>query len=126
MVSIDCALSHPEASGLMGSRFHDLKGKANSLDSEALSLFGQRIFEQAKRVSINQMAVEAELVAEGARQLSQQIGSPEQQRAIIRAMDDETALALCRWIIEPGCMAVFIARNNQQQRGKGLQGFNYR
>lgn len=97
-----------------GKPFHDLKGKANNLDSEAVSLFGRQIVEQAKRVSINQMAIEAELVAEGARQLRQQAGNPEQQRATIRAMDEETALALCRWIIEPGCMAAFIARSSQQ------------
>jgi hypothetical protein len=99
----------------MGSRFSDstrCKGKGSSLDSEAVSLFGRQIVEQAKRVSINQMAIEAELVAEGARQLRQQSGNPEQQRAIIRAMDDETALALCRWIIEPRCMAAFIARGS--------------
>ena len=99
----------------MGSRFPDSgrqQGKGSSLDSEAVSLFGRQVVEQAKRVSINQMAIEAELVAEGARQLRQQAGNPERQRAIIRAMDDETALALCRWIIEPRCMAGFIARGS--------------
>lgn len=84
--------------------------KGSSLDSEAVSLFGRQIVEQAKRVSINQMVIEAELVAEGARQLRQQAGHPDRQRAIISAMDEDTALALCRWIIEPKCMAAFIAR----------------
>lgn len=86
------------------------KSKGSSLDSEAVSLFGRQFVEQAKRVSISQMAIEAELVAEGARQLRQQAGHPEMQRAIIKAMDEDTALALCRWIIEPQCMAGFIAR----------------
>lgn len=99
----------------MGSRFPDSgrqQGKSDSLDSEAVSLFGRQIVELAKQVSINQMAIEAELVAEGARQLRQQAGHPERQRAIIKAMDEDTALALCRWIIEPRCMAAFISRGS--------------
>ena len=79
-----------------------------SLHSEVVALFGRQIVEQAKNVNINQMVIEAELVAEAAKQLRQQAGSPESQKAIIAAMDTETALALCRWIIEPQCMAGFI------------------
>jgi hypothetical protein len=85
-------------------------GMNGRLDMEAVSLFGRQIVEQCKRVSIEVMAVEADLVAEGARQLRQASGQPDKQRAIIKAMDDETALALCRWIVEPQCMAGFIAR----------------
>lgn len=91
----------------MGRRFHD---SGSSLYSEAVSLFGRQIVEMAEAVDINQLAIEADLVAEGARQLREQAGHPERQRAIITAMDDETAMALCRWIIDPGCMAAFIAR----------------
>ena len=95
----------------MGNRLEPQgSSKGISLDSEAVSLFGRQIYEQAKRVSIEGMAIEAELVAEGARQLKQAKGQPDRQRAIVGAMDDETALALCRWIIEPQCMARFIAR----------------
>jgi hypothetical protein len=99
----------------MGGRF---LGSASSKDtdsrlhSEAICLFGRQVVEQAKQVSIEGMAIEAELVAEGARQLRQQTGNPERQRAIIEAMDEETALALCRWIIEPQCMAAFIAKGS--------------
>ena len=98
----------------MGSRIStSRKSKGSRLDSEAICLFGRQVVKQAKRVSLNQMAIEAELVAEGARQLRQTSGQPDRQRAIIGAMDDETVLALCRWIIEPQCMAGFIARGMQ-------------
>ncbi len=98
----------------MGSRIStSRKSKGSRLDSEAICLFGRQVVEQAKRVSLNQMAIEAELVAEGARQLRQASGQPDRQRAIIGAMNDETVLALCRWIIEPQCMAGFIARGMQ-------------
>ena len=46
------------------------------------------------------MYVEADLVAEGARQLLAHIGEPEAQRRIIEGMDNDTALALCKWISE--------------------------
>ena len=78
--------------------------KGSRLDREVAFLFGRELVEQSRRVSIEAMAVEADLVAEGARQLRQQMGHPERQRAIIRAMDADTALALCKWIREPGCM----------------------
>lgn len=77
------------------------QGRSDRLNSEAVSLFGRHMVEKAKKVSITQMAVKAEMVAEGARQLRQQAGNPEGQRAIIKDMDEGTALALCRWIIGP-------------------------
>lgn len=89
------------------------KQNGSRLDSEAICLFGRQIVEQSKRVSLDSLVIEAEQVAEGARQLRQQAGNPDRQRAIIRAMADETALALCRWILEPQCMAAFIGRGVQ-------------
>lgn len=77
------------------------KGSSARLDSEAISLFGRHTVEKAKRLHTNQMAAKAEQVAEGARQLREQAGNPEGQRAIIKDMDEGTALALCRWIIGP-------------------------
>ena len=84
--------------------------QGSRLTQEAICLFGKQTVEQAKKVGLNEMAIEAELVAEGARQLRQQAGHPDRQRAIIEAMDEETAVALCRWILEPQCMAEFIAK----------------
>jgi len=46
------------------------------------------------------MYVEADLVAEGARQLLEHTGQPEAQRRIIEGMDNDTAMALCKWISE--------------------------
>jgi hypothetical protein len=83
--------------------------QGSRLDSEVVSLFGRALVEQSKQIRIEQMAIEAELVAEGARQLRQEAGHPDRQRSIIRAMDMDTALALCKWIREPGQMAQVIA-----------------
>ena len=42
--------------------------------------------------------MDAELVAEGARQLLEQMGRPAEQRKIVQGMDNDTALALCKWV----------------------------
>jgi len=93
-------------------KFTDRNGstKGSDLYQGVAFLFGRDLVKQAERVNVEQLLVEAELVAEGARQLRQASGNPDRQRSIIRAMDEETALALCRWILEPRCMAAFIAR----------------
>ena len=85
--------------------------KVSRLTQEAICLFGQQIVNQCRQVSIEELATEAKQVAEGARQLRELSGQPEQQRAIIKGMDELTALALCRWLIEPRCMAPFMARH---------------
>ena len=68
------------------------------LDAELAVLFGRSTLEQAKRVSIEDLMPEAELVAEGARQLREAQGQPIKQREIVAGMDEDTALALCGWI----------------------------
>lgn len=90
------------------SKERKTQGISDRLNSEAISLFGRQCVEKCQRLSIGQMAIKAEQVADGARQLRQQAGNPEGQRAIIKNMDKGTALALCRWIIEPDCMAPYL------------------
>ena len=71
------------------------------LDKELTALFGKQLVTQSKQLSIDDMALEADLVAEGARQLIEQSGRPEAQRRSVNCMDADTALALCKWIREP-------------------------
>ena len=71
------------------------------LDKELACLFGRQVVADCKKLKLEEVALEADLVAEGARQLIAAEGNPKQQRAIVRAMDEETALTLCRWIREP-------------------------
>lgn len=83
--------------------------EGDHLDQAVFFLFGRQLVELSKKVNADDLVVEAELVAEAARQLREE-SDADRQRAIIGAMDTETALALCRWIIDPGCMAQFIAK----------------
>lgn len=77
---------------------------------ELAFLFGHRLFEQSKHIPLVDVALEAELVAEGARQLRERQGRPAEQRQVVQAMDEATALALCRWIQEPESMARLITK----------------
>ena len=76
------------------------------LDKELVGLFGKDVVAKSKQVSIDDMAIEAELVAEGARQLIEQKGKPAAQRSIVSCMDSDTAIALCKWIQEPQAISM--------------------
>ena len=81
------------------------KQSESRLDKELAFLFGKRVVAQSMQFNAEEMALEAELVAEGARQLLEHEGNPEAQRMIIECMDELTALALCKWIREPLSMS---------------------
>lgn len=68
------------------------------LENELSFLFGKQVVEQSKKINIEQMYAETDLVAEGARQLLEHTEQPEVQRWIIDGMDNDTAMALCKWI----------------------------
>ena len=68
-----------------------------TLDAELTVLFGRSVLEQSKLP----LEVDAERVAEAARQLREAEGEPVKQRAIVKDLDADTALALCKWLREP-------------------------
>ena len=70
------------------------------LEHELAFLFGKEVVKQSQKIDIEQMYIEADLVAEGAKQLLAHIGQPETQRLIIEGMDNDTAMAICKWIGE--------------------------
>jgi hypothetical protein len=77
------------------------KIEKGQLDDGLAFVFGKSVIDSSKRMSLEQMADEAEQVAEGARQMRLYQGQPEQQRRIVQCMDEEAAAALCKWIREP-------------------------
>ena len=56
------------------------------LDTELVNLFGRQVVAQSKKLRLEDVAEEAELVAESARQLIEATGKPERQRAIVGAL----------------------------------------
>ena len=97
-----CKLSElhfKEGSSLIASKVSTDK-KESRLEHELAFLFGKQVVKKSQKISIEQMYIEADLVAEGARQLLENMGHPEAQRRIVEGMDDDTAMALCKWIGE--------------------------
>lgn len=76
-----------------------MKAVNSRLDKELTALFGKECVAQSKLITNQVMWMDAELVAEGARQLLEQMGRPAEQRKIVQGMDNDTALALCKWVM---------------------------
>lgn len=75
------------------------------MDKELVSLFGSSIYKQAKYGDINKLDFDCDLVAEGAGQLMAHISNPKKQRQVVQCMDEETATALCMWIMNANMMS---------------------
>ena len=84
------------------------KQSESRLDKELAFLFGAEVVTDSHKLSLEDMAIEAELVAEGVRQLIEHKEQPEAQRMIIECMDELTAMALCKWIREPQTMSQIV------------------
>lgn len=84
---------------------------ANRLDKELVSLFGKQVLLESKSLDVNNLEIEADLVAEGARQLIENNGNPTLQRMIVNCMDSLTATALCKWIREPDMLDILMRKN---------------
>ena len=74
--------------------------KESRLEHELAFLFGKEVVKHSQKIDIGTMYVEADLLAEGARQLLEHRTDPKAQRRIIEGMDNDTAMALCKWIGE--------------------------
>lgn len=83
------------------------------LDAELQVLFGRSVLMQAQKGAIDLMAVDVDLLADTALELRQAKGEPLRQRAIVDALDADTALALCMWIRDSAIGRRIIARVNQ-------------
>jgi hypothetical protein len=68
----------------------------NKLDKEQSYLYGRQIVTDYKKLKLEEMALKTDLVTEGIKQLIEAEGNPKQQQAIVKAMDEEITLALCR------------------------------
>lgn len=90
--------------------------RTSQLDKELAFLFGQQIVGMSQQMTPADLIAEAELVAEGARQLRQHTGQPAVQRQIVRGMTDETAAALCKWIKEPETAGKYLANQTSEAK----------
>jgi hypothetical protein len=74
---------------------------ASEIDAELMNLFGRWTFASAQVKRRDELKVDQETVEAAARQVIAARGQLEQQRAIVDALDEDTALALCLWLRDP-------------------------
>jgi hypothetical protein len=72
-----------------------------SIDSELSGLFGRWTFAAAQVKRLDQLKVDLDAVKAAALAVIKERGHPERQRALVDALDEDTATALCIWLRDP-------------------------
>jgi hypothetical protein len=89
------------------------------IDSELIGLFGRWTFASAQVKRLEELKVDPDAVKAVARQVIEQRDNPERQRAIVDALDEDTAVALCLWLRDPANASGLLeqARGKRRKRG---------
>ncbi len=72
-----------------------------NIDSELTGLFGRWTFAAAQVRRLNDLKVDLDAIKAAAHLVIKERGHPERQRAIVDALDEDTAVALCIWLRDP-------------------------
>jgi len=90
-----------------------------NVDSELIALFGRWTFATAQVMRLEELKVDPDAVQAAARQVIEQRDNPERQRAIVDALDENTAVALCLWLRDPANASSLLeqARGKRRKRG---------
>jgi hypothetical protein len=90
-----------------------------NVDSELIGLFGRWTFATAQVMRLEELKVDPDAVQAAARQVIEQRDNPERQRAIVDALDENTAVALCLWLRDPANASSLLeqARGKRRKRG---------
>jgi hypothetical protein len=73
----------------------------SSIDSELTGLFGRWTFATAQVRRLDDLKIDPDAIKAAAHLIIKERGNPERQRAIVNAMDEDTAVALCIWLRDP-------------------------
>lgn len=79
-----------------------------SIDSELSGLFGRWTFAAAQVKRLDQLKVDLDAVKAAAQAVITERGHPERQRALVDALDEDTATALCIWLRDPANASTFL------------------
>jgi len=90
-----------------------------SIDAELTGLFGRWTFAAAQVRRLDELNVDPDAVTAAAHLIIKERGHPERQRAIVDALDDDTAVALCIWLRDPANASGLLehARATARKRG---------
>ena len=90
-----------------------------SIDSELTGLFGRWTFAAAQVRRLDDLNVDPDAVKAAANSIIKERGHPERQRAIVDALDDDTAVALCIWLRNPENAAALLKQARATARKRG-------
>jgi hypothetical protein len=90
-----------------------------SIDSELTALFGRWTFATAQVKRLDELKVDPEAIKAAAQRVIQERGHPERQRAIVDAMDEDTAVALCIWLRDPANASGLLKQARATSRKRG-------
>jgi len=72
-----------------------------NIDSELLGLFGRWTLATAQVKRLDDLNVDRDAIRKVAQLIIEDRGHLERQRAIVDALDEDTAVALCIWLRDP-------------------------
>ena len=90
-----------------------------SIDSELSELFGRWTFAAAQVKRLDELKIDLDVVKAAAQSIIKERGQPERQRAIVDALDDDTAVALCIWLRDPANASGLLAHARATTRKRG-------
>jgi hypothetical protein len=90
-----------------------------SIDSELAGLFGRWTFAAAQVKRLDDLNVDPDAIKAAAHRIIEERGRPERQRAIVDALDDDTAVALCIWLRDPANAAGLLKHARAAARRRG-------
>ena len=88
----------------------------SEIDAELMNLFGRWTFASAQVKRREDLKVAPEAVQAAAQEVIAARGQPERQRAIVDALDEDTAVALCLWLRDPSNATSLLAQARAKKR----------
>jgi hypothetical protein len=103
----------------LGADSGKLRTMSANVDSELIRLFGHWTFATAQVKRLDELKVDPDAVKAAAHQVIEQRDNPTRQRAIVDAMDEDTAVALCLWLRDPANASGLLKQARATQRRRG-------
>jgi hypothetical protein len=92
---------------------------STEVDSELTALFGRWTFASAQVKRLDELNVDPDAIKAAAQRVIEQRGQPERQRAIVDAMDENMAVALCIWLRDPANASGLLKQARAASRKRG-------
>jgi hypothetical protein len=86
------------------------------MDSELIGLFGRWTFATAQVKRLDDLNADLDRIREAAKLIIEQRDHPEQQKAMVDALDEDTAVALCIWLRNPANASELLKQAKPRKR----------